>query len=63
MFARKIQKTRKMDEREGQQQTFQDNLLVANKVSESLKNVSDYRLRILEELKQQLRNASIWEKI
>ena len=63
MFTRKIQKTGKMDEREGQQQTFQDNLLVANKVSESLKNVSDYRLRILEELKQQLRNASVWKKI
>ena len=66
MFENRIQKTERPDEREGLKTiktTFHENLHVVNGLCESLKSACDYRLRVLEELKEQLRSTSMWRKV
>jgi hypothetical protein len=50
------------DDRKGLKQSFPDNLNIVNGLCQSLRNAADYRLQILKELEEQLRNASIWKK-
>jgi hypothetical protein len=63
MLENRIQKTERQDEREGLKTTFHENLNVVNGLCESLKSACDYRLRVLEELKEQLRSTSMWRKV
>ena len=50
------------DDRKGLKQTFPDNRNIVSGLCQSLKNAADYRLQMLKEVEEQLRNASIWEK-
>jgi hypothetical protein len=50
------------DDREEMKQTLPDNCNIINGLCQSLKNVTDYRSHILIKIKEQLRNASMWEK-
>ena len=50
------------DDRKEMKQTLPDNCNIINGLCQSLKNVADYRSHILIKIKEQLRNASMWEK-
>jgi hypothetical protein len=50
------------DDLKEMKQTLPDNCNIINGLSQSLKNVADYRSHILIKIKEQLRNASIWKK-
>jgi hypothetical protein len=50
------------DDRKRMKQTFSDNCNTVNGLCQSLKNVAEYRLHLLKEIKEQLGNASIWKK-
>ena len=62
MFPVKMQIDKSADDRKGLKQTFPDNCNVVNGLCQSLKNAAYYRIQILEEIKEQLQNASIWGK-
>ena len=51
-----------LDDRKGLKQTFPDNCNIVNGLCQSLRNAADYRLQILKEMEERLRNASIWGK-
>ena len=50
------------DDRKGLRQTFPENCNITNGLCQSLKMVADYRLRILNKIKEQLRSATMWKK-
>jgi hypothetical protein len=62
MFAMSRQMNKSSDDREEMKQTLPDNCNIINGLCQSLKNVTDYRSHILIKIKEQLRNASMWEK-
>jgi hypothetical protein len=62
MFPAKMLMDESADDRKGLKQTFSDNRNIVNGLCQSLRNASDYRVRILEEIKEQLRNPSIWKR-
>jgi hypothetical protein len=47
------------DDRKEMKRTLPDNCNIINGLCESLKNTADYRLHILNVIKEQLRNASM----
>jgi hypothetical protein len=62
MFPVRMYMNESSDDRKGLKQTFPDNRNIVNGLCQSLKNVADYRLQILKEVEERMRNASIWEK-
>jgi len=62
MFPMSRQMNKSSDDRKEMKQTLPDNCNIINGLCQSLKNVADYRSHILIKIKEQLRNASMWEK-
>jgi hypothetical protein len=62
MFAMSRQMNKSSDDRKEMKQTLPDNCNIINGLCQSLKNAADYRSHILIKIKEQLRNASMWEK-
>ena len=62
MFPVRMHMNESSDDRKGLKQTFPDNINIVNGLCQSLRNAADYRLQILKEVEERLRNASIWEK-
>ena len=62
MFQMRMYMNESLDDSKGLKQTFPDNCNIINGLCQSLRNAADYRLQILKEVEERLRNASIWEK-
>jgi hypothetical protein len=62
MFSMRMYFNETSNDRKGLKQTFPDNLNIVNGLCQSLRNAADYRLQILKEVEERLRNASIWKK-
>jgi hypothetical protein len=63
MFPMKMQTNGCLDNRKGLKQTFSDNRKIVDGLCKSLRNAADYRLRILEQIKEQLGRPSVWNKL
>ena len=50
------------DDRKGLKQTFPDNRNIVSGLCQSLRNAADYRLQMLKEVEEQLRNTLMWKK-
>lgn len=62
MFSMRMYLNEISNDRKGLKQTFPDNLNIVNGLCQSLRNAADYRLQILKEVEERLRNTSIWKK-
>jgi hypothetical protein len=62
MFPMRMHMNESSDDCKGLKQTFPDNINIVNGLCQSLRNAADYKLQILKEVEERLRNASIWEK-
>ena len=62
MFPVRMHMNESSDDRKGLKQTFPDNRNIVSGLCQSLRNAADYRLQILKEVEERLRNASILEK-
>jgi len=62
MFPVRMYMNESSDDHKGLKQTFPDNSNIVNGLCQSLKNAADYRLQILKEVEERLRNTSIWRK-
>ena len=62
MFQMRMHMNESSDDHKGLKQTFLDNSNIVNGLCQSLKNAADYRLQILKEVEERLRNTSIWRK-
>jgi hypothetical protein len=62
MFLLRMYMNENSNDHKGLKQTFPDNRNIVSGLCQSLKNAADYRVQILNEVKERLRSASIWEK-
>jgi len=62
MFQMRMHMNESSDDRKGLKQTFPDNRNIVSGLCQSLRNAADYRLQMLKEVEEQLRNASRLEK-
>jgi hypothetical protein len=62
MFLLRVYMNEDSNDDKGLKQTFPYNRNIVSGLCQSLKNAADYRVQILNEVKERLRSASIWER-
>jgi len=62
MFQMRMHMNESSDDRKGLKQTFPDNRNIVSGLCQSLRNAADYRLQMLKEVEEQLRNTLMWKK-